>query len=99
MSVEVKPLVEFICQELASITTRPLESFNEHTELVGGRAVVTSLGFVQLLLALEDYAAEELGCAFDWTSDSAMSEVRSHFRTIGTLASYLKRLANGQSAS
>lgn len=40
---------------------------------------------VELCLALED-KAPDLGFEFDWTSDAAMSNSRSMFRTAGSLA-------------
>ncbi len=98
MSVELKEIVDFLSRELASITGRPVESFNEHSALIGKRTVVASRGFVELLLAAEDFASERLGIAFDWASDSAMSEARSHFRTVGSLAHHLLDLSRGGSA-
>ena len=40
---------------------------------------------VELCLAREDKATD-LGFEFDWTSDDAMSNSRSMFRTAGSLA-------------
>jgi hypothetical protein len=42
-----------------------------------------------LLLAVEDFAKEQLGVNWDWTSDSAMSEARSVLRSVGSLARHL----------
>ena len=54
--------------------------------LIGGESVLDSMKLVELCLALEDKAAD-IGFAFDWTSDDAMSRSRSMFRTAGSLAS------------
>jgi len=96
--VELKEIADFLCRELASITGRPVESFGEQSALIGARTEVSSRGLVELLLAAEDFANERLGFAFDWSSDSAMSEARSHFRTVGSLAHHLLDLSRGQSA-
>jgi hypothetical protein len=96
LDARLPEVVSFLCGELASITEQPITSFNDNSALIGSTAVVASLGFVRLLLAAEDYAAEHLGFAFDWTSDGAMSEARSHFRTVGTLAQYLLTLSGSQ---
>ena len=96
--VELKEIADFLCRELASITGRPVESFGEQSALIGARTEVSSRGFVELLLAAEDFASERLGFAFDWSSDSAMSEARSHFRTVGSLAQHLLDLSRGPSA-
>ena len=98
MGVELKEIADFLCRELASITGRPVESFGEHSALIGARTEVASRGFVELLLAAEDFANERLGFAFDWASDGAMSEARSHYRTVGSLANHLLDLSRGRPA-
>ena len=97
MGVERKEIADFLCRELASITGRPVESFGEDSALIGKRTEVASRGFVELLLAAEDFAGERLGVAFDWASDVAMSEARSHFRTVGSLANHLLDLSRSKS--
>lgn len=82
----------FLRNEVAAITGKPAESIGADTVLVGGGRVIDSADLVMLLLAVEDYAREELGAHFDWTSDSAMSEARSVLRSVGTLAKHLSLL-------
>ena len=57
----------------------------DDTPLIGGESLLDSMKLVELCLALEDKATD-LGFEFDWTSDAAMSESRSMFRTAGSLA-------------
>jgi acyl carrier protein len=83
----------FLRNEVASITGKPADQIAPETILVGGGRVIDSADLVMLLLAVEDYAREELGAHFDWTSDSAMSEARSVLRSVGTLAKHLSTLA------
>ena len=59
------------------------------TPLIGANRAVDSADLVVLLLAVEDYARDNLGFQWDWTSDSAMSEARSVLRSIGSLAEHL----------
>ena len=59
---------------------------SDQTPLIGDGSVLDSMKLVELCLALEDMAGE-LGFAFDWTSETAMSRSRSMFRTAGALAS------------
>lgn len=59
------------------------------TPLIGANRAVDSADLVVLLLAVEDYARDNLGFQWDWTSDSAMSEARSVLRNIGSLADHL----------
>jgi len=57
---------------------------NENTKLIGNQAVLDSNGLVLLCVDLEEYAAK-LNFEFDWTSDKAMSNSFSVFRTAKSL--------------
>jgi acyl carrier protein len=83
---------EFIRSEVASLTGKPVEEITADTVLVGHGRVVDSADLVMLLLAAEDYARDNLGATFDWTSDSAMSEARSVLRNVGSLSRHLSEL-------
>ena len=63
--------------------------------LIGENAIVSSRQLVEILLAVEEYAEDDLGVEFNWASDAAMSTRRSVLRTPGTLA---EQLASLQSA-
>lgn len=67
---------------------------NDDTALIGGQAAIKSRALVELLLALEEFAEDELDATFDWTSDAAMSESRSIFRSVGVLADHLHGLTS-----
>jgi hypothetical protein len=75
----------------------PLETLNQDTILIGAQAVVKSGQLVEILLEVEDFAQKN-GFTFDWTSDSAMSQKRSPFRSVGSLADYLVELSNTKAA-
>lgn len=70
-------------------------TLGEETKLIGADAVIKSRALVELMLALEDLAEEELGGTFDWTSDQALSEANSAFRSVGSLTDRLYQLAPG----
>jgi hypothetical protein len=89
---DVQGIETAICDELAAITGRDREMFSKRTVLIGSTAEIKSRQLVELLLAVEDFAADRLGKTFDWTSDSAMSEARSIFRTVETLAARVASL-------
>lgn len=57
----------------------------DDTPLIGSGSLLDSMKLVELCLALEDRATG-LGFEFDWTSEAAMSNSRSMFRTAGSLA-------------
>ena len=89
---EYKEIEEFVRNEVAALTGKPAESVNDATVLVGTGRVVDSADLVMLLIAVEEFARDNLGATFDWTSDSAMSEARSVLRNVGTLTKHLSEL-------
>ena len=93
MAIGYDEIELFLRNEVAAITGKPADTIKADTILVGGGRVIDSADLVMLLLSVEDYAREELGAHFDWTSDSAMSEARSILRSVGTLAQHLSLLA------
>ena len=92
MAAAYEDVESFVRDEVASLTGQPAESVTADTVLVGTGRVVDSADLVILLLAAEEYARDQLGAHFDWTSDSAMSEARSVLRSVGTLARHLSEL-------
>jgi acyl carrier protein len=92
MSGSYTAIEKFVRDEVAALTGQPPETVLPNTVLVGAGRVVDSADLVMLLIAAEEYAREELGAEFDWTSDSAMSEARSVLRSIATLSKHLSEL-------
>lgn len=86
-------VLSFLVEETAAITRNPPGDLTENTRLIGCDAALNSRELVELLLALEEFAEQRLGINFDWTSDSAMSEARSVYRTLGSLAEHVAGLA------
>jgi len=85
-------IVARIVSELTNMTNLDPVKLNEGTPLIGRGAVIKSVQLVELMLAMEDFAEDELNAKFDWTSDVAMSSERSPFRSIGSLADTLAAL-------
>lgn len=92
MSEKYSAVEKFVRDEVAALTGQQPETVLPDTVLVGAGRVVDSADLVMLLIAAEEYAREELGAEFDWTSDSAMSEARSVLRSIATLSKHLSEL-------
>lgn len=82
-------VIAFIASELAAFGTLREDEINADTRLLGLNSAIKSSELVSLLLALEDYSEERLARPFDWRSDAAFSELRSTFRTVGSLAAYV----------
>jgi hypothetical protein len=83
---------QFLRNEVATMAAIPPDRVSAATALVGMGRVMDSADLVMLLLSVEEFARDQLGVAFDWTSDSAMSEARSVLRSVGTLARHLTDL-------
>lgn len=92
MAASYEAIEAFLRDEVASLTGKEQTEVSADTVLVGTGRVVDSADLVMLLLSAEDYARDELGAHFDWTSDSAMSEARSVLRSVGSLATHLSQL-------
>lgn len=78
VKTEVFDAIKALLEDKSQIVT-------DDTPLIGGESLLDSMKLVELCLALED-KAPDLGFEFDWTSDAAMSNSRSMFRTAGSLA-------------
>ena len=87
------PYIEKIISIIEEVAEdRPDIAIGADSSLVGENAIISSRELVEVLLAIEEYAEDELGVEFDWASDTAMSERRSMFRTPASLAEYLASL-------
>ena len=80
------------CQEIIKFVKTKLEEegiddieVNSDSSLIGDGGIIDSMGIVELCLFLED-KAQDNDFEFDWTSDSAMSNSRSMFKSIQSLA-------------
>lgn len=60
--------------------------------LFGPSGVLDSLGFVNLIVAVEQKIEEEFGISLTLADERAMSRQNSPFRTIGTLADHVAYL-------
>jgi hypothetical protein len=94
MEISSAEIAAFIIRELADITGQPETSFTSDSPLIGPDRRIKSGELVGLLLAIEDFAEGRMDKRFDWNSDSAMSEAKSIFRTVGTLAAHVAQLQN-----
>ena len=63
-----------------------------NTVLLGKDGKLDSLGLVTLLVTIEQNIEDEFDVSITITDEKAMSQKRSPFRTIGTLADYIDML-------
>lgn len=80
-------IIQFIKEKLeeSGVEIKHIEEVSIDTPLIGKNGVIDSMGVVELCLLLEDKALDE-DFEFDWASDSAMSNSRSMFKSVGSIA-------------
>jgi hypothetical protein len=83
----------FLVGAVAGLVEIPIGELNDESELIGNGAILNSRNLVTLLLEVEEFLDDEYGADFNWYSDSAMSDVRSRLRTIGTLKALIEEKA------
>jgi acyl carrier protein len=66
------------------------------TELLGEGGSVDSLGFVNLVVAIEEEIEEEFGVAVSIADAQARARTGHPFRTVGTLADYVTALVEAR---
>jgi acyl carrier protein len=62
--------------------------------LFGKDGVLDSLALVSLVVAVEQEIEDELGISISLADEKAISQVKSPFKTIGSLSMYAKSLIN-----
>jgi acyl carrier protein len=75
------------------------DDLDEETRLLGKRSFLDSLGLVSLIVDIEQKLNENRGYEVTIADERAMSQERSPFLTVGTLADYVLKLVNGSSDS
>ena len=68
---------------------RQILEANESTRLFGGDGLLDSMGVVILLSDLEERLEDEYGVVVALSSDSAMSKMRSPFRSVKSMANHI----------
>lgn len=76
----------------------PVERGRE-TPLYGGNGVLDSLALVRLVLELEERIKDRYGVAVSLADERAISQKKSPFRTVGSLADYIGARLDDREAS
>jgi D-alanine--poly(phosphoribitol) ligase subunit 2 len=88
ISVILKTLEGMQVQQDLHIT-QPL---TEDTPLFGQEGLLDSLGLVTLVVAVEQAIEDEFGVNISLADEKAMSQRRSPYRTVGSLAEYASQM-------
>jgi len=91
--VDSREIVDWVAKAVSELLEAE-SPVNGDTPLIGRSGVLDSMRLVEVCLVLED-KADELGFQFDWTSDATLSQSRSMFRTVASLADEFLRQYRG----
>jgi acyl carrier protein len=75
------------------------EELTPDTALFGRAGLFDSLGLVNLILALEEALQDDHDVTVVLADERAMSQARSPFRTVGSLAEYAARMVEEAAAA
>ena len=84
-------IVSFVVQAVVDLDPPRLaadSAITVETPLFGENGVLDSLGLVALIVDVEEMLSDEVGRPIPLADDRAMSQTRSPFRTVGSLADY-----------
>ena len=86
-----------ILSELMRGNPIEMPELNESTRLIGKKAVLDSLGLVNLIVSIEQQLSDDHDISITIADERAMSQEKSPFRTIGSLSDYICLLIEEQS--
>jgi acyl carrier protein len=89
MVQEIESIIQGAAREVAEQEGQSLPSdLGQDTPLFGKDGLFDSLGLVTLIVAVEEAIAERYGLEVSLADEQALSQSRSPFRSIGSLAEY-----------
>ncbi len=100
-SLKRSEIVEMIVSSLQDVLdtateTPDVEELGEETRLLGRQGLLDSMGLVNLIVDVEQRLEEERDVILVLADERAMSQKRSPFRSVGSLADYVCQLTGEQ---
>ncbi len=93
MSKDLLPLIQKCMHEIGKEQAIELpHDVTSDTGLFGSDGLLDSMGLVSLVVAVEEAIEDQYGVSISLADQRAMSQKRSPFRSIGSLAEYAGRL-------
>ncbi len=94
MTLSLQECTDLICEIYKQFLPpgQPAPEINAETRLFGANALLDSAALVSLLVEVEQQISDAVGTELLLADDRAMSQKRSPFRNIGTLAEYVMTL-------
>jgi len=101
--MQKKDIIEIITSSLKDIISNQfneereiMNDFDETTHLIGEKSILDSLSLVSLLVDVEQKVNSKYGVSITIANERALSQKKSPFRTIKTLADYVHLLVEEQ---
>jgi acyl carrier protein len=90
-------LIDLIASTITEFSSSEVDpaSMTTETRLFGEAGLLDSIGLVSAVIELEQRLRERFDRSFTLADERAMSQARSPFRTVGSLADYILQLAHG----
>jgi acyl carrier protein len=92
-------VIALICETIRGLDTRRFRHdphpLGEETSLIGDHGFLDSLGLVHLLMDVEMQVNDLAATPVSIVDERALSQSRSPFRTIGTLADHVVSITRG----
>ncbi len=95
LPMERHDVVDMICQIVSEIPGAP-EKVDETTHLFGANGFLDSLKLVNVVLDAEQQINDNYNLAISLADDRSVSQQRSPFRTVASLADYILAVAAEQ---
>ena len=93
--MERSEVVDIICQIVREVPGAP-EKVDENTRLFGSEGLLDSLKLVNVVLDTEQQINDSYNLAISLADDRSVSQTRSPFRSVGSLADYVLAVAAEQ---
>ena len=82
-----------------SLSAEAKASLSTETPLYGKQGILDSIGLVSMIAEVEQEVEDAFGHSVTLADEKAMSQVRSPFRTIGSLADYVCQILEPAASS
>lgn len=90
--LERREVVDMICQIVSEIPGAP-QNIDEDTHLFGAKGFLDSLKLVNVVLDAEQQINDSYNLTISLADDRSVSQERSPFRTVASLADYIVAVA------
>jgi len=90
----ITTISNFTAELLSDAGKSTEENINQATVLMGEEGLLDSIDLVNLVVTVEQYIEDTYNITITIADEKAMSQKRSPFKTIGSLAEYVELLIN-----